>query len=70
MGSLDVDGSSWRRVAWMMAGVVMAMVDQRHAAVEYGSEVEWVRSWCERAGAISVVWRDLGRGGGGGGGTI
>ena len=54
----------------MMAGVVMAMVDQRHAAVEYGSEVEWVRSWCERAGAISVVWRDLGRGGGGGGGTI
>ena len=54
----------------MMAGVVMAVVDRRHATVEHGGEVEWVRSWCERAGAILVVWRDLGRGGGGRGGTI
>ena len=32
----------------MMAGVVMAVVmavvDQRHAAVEHGGEVEWVRT--------------------------
>ena len=40
MGSLDVDWSSCRRVAWMMAGVVMTVVDWRHAAVEHGSEVE------------------------------
>ena len=31
----------------MMAGVVMAVVDQTHAAVEHGGEVEWVRSRCE-----------------------
>ena len=36
MGSLDVDRSSWRRVAWMMA-----VVDRRHATVEHGGEVEW-----------------------------
>ena len=46
MGSLDVDRSSWRRVAWMMAGVVMAVVDRRHATVEHGGEVEWVQSRC------------------------
>ena len=51
MGSLDVDQSSWRRVAWMMAGVVMAVLDRRHAAVEHGGEVEWVRSWCDLDGA-------------------
>ena len=53
----------------MMAGVVMAMVDRRHAIVEHGNEVEWVRSrrcW----GAISLVQRDLGEGSDGGGGTI
>ena len=44
MGSLDVDQSSWRRVGWMMAGVVMAVVDQTHAAVEHGGEVKWVRT--------------------------
>ena len=27
----------------MMAGVVMAVVDRRHVALEHGSEVEWVR---------------------------
>ena len=31
----------------MMAGVVMAVVDRRHAAVEHGDEVESVRSQCE-----------------------
>ena len=45
MGSLDVDQSSWMRVAWMMA-----VVDQRHAAVGHGGEVQWVRSRCKRAG--------------------
>ena len=54
MGSLDVDWSSWRRVAWIMAGVVMAMLDRRHVAVEHGGEVEWVRSWC------STIWASLG----------
>jgi len=60
-----------------MAGMVMAVVDWRHAAMEHGSEVEWVHlgailvrtSQCN-LGAISVVQRDLGRGGGGRGGTI
>ena len=28
----------------MMAGVVMAVVDRRHATVEHGGEVEWVQS--------------------------
>ena len=28
----------------MMAGVVMSVVDQRHATVEHGGEVEWVRT--------------------------
>ena len=28
----------------MMAGVMMAVVDLRHAAVGHGGEVEWVRS--------------------------
>ena len=53
----------------MMARVVMAMVDRRHAIVEHGDEVEWVRSrrcW----GAILVVQRDLGEGNDGRGGTI
>ena len=35
MGSLDVDRSSWRRVAWMLV-----VVDRRHAVVEHGDEVE------------------------------
>ena len=65
-GSLDVDWSSCRRVAWMMAGVVMTVVmtvvDWRHAAVEHGGEVEWVRSRCEQAGVgvqsrwCGVIW--------------
>ena len=38
MGSLDVDWSSWRRVAWMMV-----VVDRRHAAVRL--------SGCDLAGA-------------------
>ena len=38
MGSLDVDRSSWRRVAW-----IMAVVDRRHAAVRL--------SGCDLAGA-------------------
>ena len=42
MGSLDVDRGSWRRVAWMMAGVVMVVVDRGHAVMEHGGEVEWV----------------------------
>ena len=47
----------------MMAGVVMAVVDRRHAMVEHGGEVELVRyrcdpganepvrSWCDLSGA-------------------
>ena len=54
MGSLDVDRSSWRRVAWMMTRVVMAGVDWRHAAVKHGDEIQWVQPrWCW--GAISMV---------------
>ena len=26
---------------------MMVVVDRRHAVVEHGSEVEWVRSWCD-----------------------
>ena len=61
-GSLDVDQNAWRRVAWMMAGVVMTVVDRRHATVEHGGEVEWVRSRCEQVGVgvqswwCSVIW--------------
>ena len=51
MGRLGVDQSSWRRVAWMMAGVVMVVVDWRHATVKHGGEVEWVQSWCDLGGA-------------------
>ena len=39
----------------MMVGVVMAVVDRRHATVEHGGEVEWVQSrrcW----GATSRYW--------------
>ena len=61
-GSLDVDRNAWRRVAWMMVRVVMA-------AVEHGGEVKWVRTQCD-LGRISVVRRDLGRGGDDGGSTI
>ena len=35
---------------------MMAMVDQRHAAVEHGGEVEWVRSRCEQADVGVRSW--------------
>ena len=46
----------------MMVGVVMTVVDWRHAAVEHGGEVEWVRSRCEQVGVgvqsrwCSMIW--------------